>query len=102
MGGSVRVAEASRIDPSVDLCRRNGRVPEQLLDRPQVGATLEQVCGEAVAQRMGRDTGGQRCLAHPESEPPGDVGIGEAATALREEERLLARIAGEGVAAALR
>src|SRR3954453_10420634 len=86
MGGSVRVAKAGRIDASVDLGGRDRGVAEQLLDRAQVGAALEQVRGEAVAQGVWGDTGGQRRLADPEAEAAGDVGVGEAAAALGEEE----------------
>ena len=63
---------------------------EQLLDRAQVGAAFEQVGGEAVAERVGRDAAGQRRLANPEAEPPGDVRIGEATAALGEEQGPLA------------
>ena len=38
--------------PSVDLGRRDGSVPEKLLDRTQVGPALEQVRRERMAQRM--------------------------------------------------
>src|SRR6185369_17155293 len=48
---------------------------------------------------MRGDAGRERGLAGPEPEAAGDVGVGEAAAALREEERLLAPIDGEGVAA---
>src|SRR3954452_22288473 len=101
MGGSVRVAQACRVDASVDLGGRDRGVAEQLLDRAQVGAAFEQVRGEAVAQGVRRHAGSQGGLADPEAQAAGDVGVGEAAAALGEEQRPLARIAREGVAAAL-
>ena len=42
--------EALAADVGVALRRGHVGVAEQLLDRPQVGATVEQVGGEAVAQ----------------------------------------------------
>ena len=39
-------------DVGVDLGRPQARVAEQLLDDPQVGATVEQMGGVAVAQRV--------------------------------------------------
>ena len=39
----VHPAQAAGIDVAVDLRRRERRVPEQLLDRPQVGASLEEM-----------------------------------------------------------
>src|SRR6476469_5760197 len=41
---------------------------------------------------MWGDAGGERRFAGPETEPAGDVGVGEAATGLGEEERLLALV----------
>src|SRR4051812_551320 len=101
MSVRIRVAEAGRIDPSVNLCGRDRGVAEQLLDRAQVGTALQEMRGEAVTQRVRRDSGRQRSFANPEPEPPGDVGVGEAPAALGEEEGLLARVRGQGVAATL-
>ena len=39
----VHAAEAARVDVAVDLGRRQRRVSEQLLNRPEVGPALEQV-----------------------------------------------------------
>src|ERR1039457_4119859 len=41
--------------PSVNLSAGHARVPEQLLDAPQVGSAIEQVRRKAVAQRVRRD-----------------------------------------------
>ena len=46
----VDAAEAARVDVAVDLRRRERGVPEQLLDRAQVGAALEQVRGVRVPE----------------------------------------------------
>src|SRR5215218_1882519 len=48
---------------------------------------------------MRGDSGGEGGLAGPEAEPAGHVGIREAAPTLGEEERVLARVVGEGAAA---
>ena len=73
----VDAAQALAVDVAVDLRRRERGVAEQLLDRPQVGAALEQVRRECVAQpvRMRRD-------------PPQRARV-EPAAAHREEERVL-------------
>ena len=48
----VHLAETPRVDVAVHLRRRQRAVPEQLLDRPQVGPALEQVGREGVPQAM--------------------------------------------------
>ena len=63
----VRVAAVSVGDVRVALCGRDVGVPEHLLDAPQVGAALEQMGGERVAQKMGVDA------ARLESGPLGEA-----------------------------
>ena len=77
MRAVVDLAQALAVDVAVDLRRRERRVAEQLLDRPQVGAAFEQVRRERVAQavRMRRD-------------PPERARV-EAPAAHGEEERVL-------------
>ena len=58
MGGSVNNTEALFADMSVSLCGREVGVAEQLLDRSQIGTTVEKMRGEGVAQRVG--VGGRR------------------------------------------
>ena len=58
MGCSVHREQPLFAHMSVDLRGLQAGVPEQLLDNPQVGATVEQVGGEAVAQGVGM--GGHR------------------------------------------
>src|SRR2546430_17654470 len=48
----VDAAQPLRIDVAVHLGRREGAVAEELLDRAQIGAALEQMRGERVAQAM--------------------------------------------------
>ncbi len=50
MGPIVDFHHPSEIDMGVALGRRERDVPEQLLDRSQIGAVLEQVGREAVPQ----------------------------------------------------
>src|SRR5215217_3195357 len=52
MRAVVDLAEAAGVDVAVYLGRRERAVPEQLLDRPQVGAALEQVRRERVPQTV--------------------------------------------------
>ena len=55
----VEAVEAAGVDVAVDLGGRERGVAEQLLDRAQVGAALEQVRRERVAERMGADIAAQ-------------------------------------------
>ena len=55
MGVAVGRAEPGRRDVRVDLRRREALVAEQLLDDAQVGAAVEQVGRERVAERVRRD-----------------------------------------------
>src|SRR5262245_29178270 len=43
------------VDVGITLRRAQAGVSEQLLDRPQIGAALEQVRGERVTQRVRAD-----------------------------------------------
>src|SRR2546423_4823380 len=54
MGFAVGRLEASRRNVRVHLGRRQALVAKQLLHDPQVGAAVEQMSRERVAQRMGR------------------------------------------------
>src|SRR5437660_99955 len=70
MGTVVDLSQAPSVDVAVDLRCRQRAVAEQLLDHPQVGAALEQVCREGVAQAMRvRDDPAER--ARVQSLPPG-------------------------------
>ena len=51
----VHGAEVLAVDVGVDLGGGEVGVAEHLLDRAEVGAALEQVGGEAVAERVRRD-----------------------------------------------
>ena len=91
MGPSVDAAQAARRDVRVDLRRRQVGVAEELLDDPQVGAAVEEVRGERVAQRV-------RATHRPAGRPgprPGAAGSGSRATpsgapAVVDEERVRA------------
>ena len=58
----VRGAKATRLYPCVDLSSRDAGVTEELLDHPQIGASLQQMGSERVAQRV-RMGIGERGLA---------------------------------------
>ena len=55
VGAEVRVPPAPVGDVRVSLSRREVRVTEHLLDRAQVGPSLQQVRRERVAQQVGMD-----------------------------------------------
>ena len=58
MGSVIDLAQASAVDVAVHLGCREGAVPEQLLDHAQVGAALEQMGCERMAEpvRVGEKT----------------------------------------------
>ena len=65
---SERTGFASRTAPlGCNLRGRETRVPQQLLDRPQVRPALQQMGREGVSQRVRRDATGDRGLSHPGS-----------------------------------
>src|SRR5665213_91801 len=66
MRAVVDLAQAACVDVAVDLRRRERAVAEQLLDRAEIGAALEQVGGEGVAETMGmRRDATQRARVEP-------------------------------------
>src|SRR5690242_8511338 len=76
MRAVVDLPQAASVDVAVHLRRRERAVAEQLLDRPQVGAALEQMRRERVAQAVGMR---QQAAERAGVEPP---------AARREEERV--------------
>ena len=96
MAAQVRGTQASGLYPSVDLGRRYGAVPEQLLNRPQVGSALQEMGRKRVPEGVWMDrslTGG---VARPHAEAAADVGRGEPPAGLGEEQRRVAGLAPEG------
>ncbi len=87
MRSCVGGLQARRLYPSVDLRRAHGAVAEQLLDRAQVGAPVEQVRRERMPQRVRRDPTLHRRVPRPRLQPPPDVGGGQPPAALGEEQR---------------
>ena len=51
----VNVEKLRRVDVCVTLRGAETRVPEQFLDRAQIGPALEEMRGERVAQRVRAD-----------------------------------------------
>ena len=87
MGGEVLLAEPVRRDQRVDLGGGQDGVAEELLDHADVGAALQEVGGERVAERVRGDP-------PLEPGPPGAAAQdarralpGQAAAALVEEQR---------------
>src|SRR5512138_146342 len=67
---AVHRAQPCGIEVRVFLGRRERRVAQQLLDRAQVRARLEQVGRERVTQSVRRDLDGQPCSAQPTLQEP--------------------------------
>src|SRR5215208_4173843 len=84
MRSRVGGLQARRLYPSVDLSRAHGAVAQQLLDRPQVGASVQEVRRERVAQRVRPDPALDRGVSRPRLQAPPDVRGGQTATALGE------------------
>src|SRR5438094_398983 len=57
MRSLVRLAQASRCDVGINLGSRQAAMTKELLDRTDVGTTIEQMRREAVPQRMGAGPG---------------------------------------------
>src|SRR3954462_10889518 len=81
----IRRFEALRLYPSVRLRRADGGMSQQFLDGTQVGAALQQVRGEGMAQGVGGDAALERGAAHLQAKPAPDVRGGEPPSALGEE-----------------
>src|SRR3984893_4111399 len=76
----VDLAEPPRVHVRVDLRCRERRMAQQLLDRPEVGAALEQVRCERVAEAMWvRDESAQRARVEPLSGGREEQGVIRAA-----------------------
>src|SRR2546428_12321139 len=59
----VHLLQSGSRNVRVDLRRRYVRMPEHHLYRAQIGAVLQQVCGEGVAQHVRRDAPGEAGLS---------------------------------------
>ena len=64
MGVAVNVEKMRRVHLRVDLRRRQARVSEEFLERPQIGAACEQVRCKTVPERMRR-----QCFRQAEADP---------------------------------
>src|ERR1700733_9462883 len=62
---SVNVAQTRGSDMGINFRRADVGVAEQFLDHPQIGAVLQQMCGETVAQGVRRDVAANLRPAHP-------------------------------------
>src|SRR6476469_5251212 len=89
MTASVLALQPGRLDLGVNLRRGQAGVSQQLLDRPQVSPALQQMRGERMAQRMGRDPARDGGLADPALQPAAHVRRMEALAALRDKQGLL-------------
>src|ERR1700760_3353029 len=97
----VSVTQAGRVDPGVDLRRRDRGMAEQLLNRTQICATLKQMSCKGMPKRVRRDSADAGNVRDPYAQPPRHIGVGKAPAALREEERFLTRIARQRTPASL-
>src|SRR5215470_12305819 len=69
----VRLHETAEVDVRVALGGRQARVPEELLDRAQVGARAEELRREGVTERMRGRLGGGAAHEHVAPELTGDA-----------------------------
>jgi len=70
----VDATQAPSVHMRIDLRRRERAVAEQLLDRPQVGAALQQVRREGVPQQMRVHAAGvETCLLGELSQTQGRI-----------------------------
>src|SRR5438067_8361602 len=94
VGPRVRPAEPPRLYPSVRLGRTDAGVAEQLLDRAQIGAALEQMGGVRVTEGVRRYSRALHRAVKAGAQAAADVGGGEPAPAPREEQGGLGALAG--------
>src|ERR1019366_5625417 len=85
---------------SVDLRSRNARVPEQLLDRPQVGAAVQQMGCEGVTEGVRMHRAAQPGPRRPDPQSTADIRGRQRATGFRQQQRRLL-VVGERRASAL-
>src|SRR3954471_8185453 len=78
--------QSARLYPSVSLGRAYARVPQQLLNRPQIGAPLEEMRRERMPQCMRRHASVQGRAPGADGEPAANVGGRDAPAALRDEQ----------------
>ena len=71
MRGRIDLAQLVHGDQRVKLRRRHRGVAEQLLDYPDIGAAVEQVRGERMAQHMRRHLGQASPARRGPQRPPG-------------------------------
>lgn len=74
-----------QVDLGIDLCRGEGAVAEELLDRAKVHSRLQKMGGESVTQRVRMEMVEIRSVADGVVELPADRPIAEAASALVDE-----------------
>ena len=72
---------------SVNLSCRERRMSQKLLNRPQIGSSLEQMGGEGVAQPVRRGPGLHGRVPSPDAQPAAHIGGREAPPRLRQEQR---------------
>jgi hypothetical protein len=80
--------QAPDVEVRISLRRPEPRVPEQLLNGPEVGARLQQVRRERVAERMSADAGRNGRLACIATDHAIDAPRRQAASAKVDEQRL--------------
>src|SRR6185437_751259 len=89
--GVVNAGEVLEVKVGVDLGRGDVGMPQQFLYPAQLGAGLEQVRGEGMAEKMRIDMGGEALAARPVRDPQLDRPPPEAPPGAADEERLLLR-----------
>src|SRR5216684_4661961 len=85
----VHGAQPGGLYLSVNLRRRERSMSQKLLNRPQIGSSLQKVSGEGVPQPVRRSPGLDGSLAGPHAQPAAHVGGGQPPPGFGEEERRL-------------
>ena len=93
----VHLEQLRRVDVRVALRRAQARVAEQLLDRAQVGAALQQMRRERVAERVRADAGARAARRDVAPHEPVDAPRGQPCP--RGSSRTADRVAGASVGA---
>src|SRR5215813_11153268 len=83
----VDVEQLRDVDVSVSLCGRQTHVPEQFLNRAQVGTRLQQMRGKRMAQRVWTDPESRAAARNVSCHQPLNAPAGQSSTSRVDKER---------------
>src|SRR5262245_54081370 len=88
----VDVEQLRDVDVSVSLCRRETHMPEQLLNRAQIGARLQEMRGKGMTQRVWADPESRAAARNASRHQPLNASAGQSSTPGVDKERLALRL----------